>query len=354
MHQSSNERRHARDKRVKERYQLLRAAEHLTSARLVHASNEFQHVVFLRHQGRIHVIVSVASHRGNRACWATSTRMLTEGRLERGVQVHASFNRLSRFLRCVKGSMTDRVITIRDAIPTSIPVEQSYVADWSNFSHAGGGDRDEPYSSGEDYEESERQDSEASEDSELEGGDSGAPDGQSPSFLARVMNPFSNRSTAPGAQQGNQQGNQQGGPAQDPASQPVTQSAPQNPPYVAESSTMQDRTAVPDTSAARELVSALSEVTRSSNGDSLAELLDQIASSLRGIEVAIRALVRSSDSASQSAPSQAPVATGPRNRDEGEASRQRFFEGPRERGPSGVEELSERRSAPFRETPSRA
>ena len=187
--------------------------------------------------------------------------------------------------------MTDKIITLRDPIPTSIPVEQSFVADWSNFSR--GGASMQTGSDSDSFSESDESDENAytmgGEQTDLRS----APPAEErkPGFLARIMNPGQSSSST------TQDAATPTTPAQPDAQQPETTDTP---PLrgVADRVTQIDSSA-----AAREIVTAISSVTRSSSGDSIADLLDQIASALRGIEVASRAAARAP---TQPVPTQTP------------------------------------------------
>lgn len=180
--------------------------------------------------------------------------------------------------------MSEKIITIREPINTSTPTRQSFVADWSNFSRGGSGTANGADSKG--CDDAERcSDSESGSECGSEGSftydsddeleerpRSGADrDHAGGGFLNRLMNPFKGSGSVEGTGQPSQQH------------------------YVAEqqaSSVQKDTQHDPSAVAVREIVSALSSATRSSSGDSIADLLDQIATSLRGIEVATRFLTR--------------------------------------------------------------
>ena len=196
--------------------------------------------------------------------------------------------------------MTDKIITLREPITTSVPTEQSYVADWSNFSRGGtlNADNDDDvisFGSG----------SETDEQSMVGGGEyqAEAPqDDHRPGFLARIMNPPLPNSSSSAMDDRTQ-------PSSSVRSAPTAERAPppDYPPAVHAPQTSQ----IDSTAAAKEIVSAISSVTRSASGDSIADLLDQIATSLRGIEVASRASARPQITQSQPPSSEASLSAAP-------------------------------------------
>ena len=192
--------------------------------------------------------------------------------------------------------MADKVITLRDAIPVSVPTEQSFVADWANFSKGGAPADADSESSGESDEsqdellsgsdsyasDQEDEDGRSASGATAYGGDhpQGASTPSKPGFLSRVMNPF----RRPDPQNSERMGSDDNA---------FTMAPRLSGPGVPTPALATPSPNAPD--AAREIVEAFASVTRSSSGDSIADLLDQIATSLRAIEVATRGMSRSSN-----------------------------------------------------------
>ena len=187
--------------------------------------------------------------------------------------------------------MTDKIVTIREQIPVQEPSGQSYVADWATYSQAGGdrdGDASEvSYTATQSEIGSEGTDaiSEAGSHSKYGGslagsclsGDLGeVGDAQGGGGLMQRVWPFGRKPQA----------------TEKADDVPVPQRA-QAPPHVPA-----------DQNPAQELLAALSSVTRSSSGESIADILAKISLTLNSIE----ALQRSGQGSSAYQPPPGSVA----------------------------------------------
>ena len=195
---------------------------------------------------------------------------------------------------------------LREPIPACEPTGQSFVADWTNFSKTGGGDEEdaavameantqavtESIANGDVAQDTDLEESASEWETETldteEEGVAPVPDPPADEvpdqvggdgFLQRMFRRQPTGEIAAAS------------PDEELQTEPPLQRPP--PPQVEDTGLGQQTTRSPDLTAARELVSALQSATTTSSGTSITEVMEQIATSLRAIEVSVRTLTRS-------------------------------------------------------------
>jgi hypothetical protein len=207
--------------------------------------------------------------------------------------------------------MTDKIVTIREKIPVHEPVSQSYVADWSTYSQAGG-DKNSEGTSDQDGTESEFG------GSQIEGDDGNSVTGSAVNDGASIAESGNEADEHEANEQmtdeqmtDEQETDEQAGGGLLQRVWPFARKAPNSekgaPATVPIAAPIPDFQAPPERNAAEELVKALSSVTRSSSGESIADILLRISMTLKSIET----MKRTSQGSSASLPPLPGPMTGP-------------------------------------------